>query len=1133
MSHAWHVGRQISAAKLLAFLLPITMALSLSGQPEQPRQVEITKGVTVSFPAPWFIANRTRNAVEIAYPLQNERAAKPKQGEKPESAEQLISAEARIAVSWEQRRSHADAVARLVQIALEEQEQPQLVVIAGWPAIHRERKANLPNPGETEAPINAISIFVTTAIAMDTQVVRFETVLAPDADPKLAQAALKIAQGAAVKAGDAKAAQSDLQSIAKSISAARSKSQSSIPIGSSSSKTEESKIGPAPQRGGGKSLPGTAHVQNGVGELEVAVSDDGQHVVVAANSGHSHSDDGGLTFTADGGTPCIFHGCDGDPSLAVGKSGAFYYAWIGFPTGEPGGIPPDGATDSLSISTDNGHTFSFLSNAVVCPSSTPASCTTPDQEHIAADRIALSASSKDRVYLVWRNFSSVSLTARIVCSSDGGSTWSAQTTVDAAGDFSRVNVGGDSFVYVAYRSGGNIMLHKFSACDSGLTPQPGFPVTVAAFTSVPCPMPGLDRCNNGNILSSPTVAADDLNPSHIYVAWANSSGAGNENIMVADSMDGGATFPRSVQVNGAPVARRFMPWISTYGGVAYVNWYDRRNATAANNDLTRYFGGSAAVKGGSLVAGSEADISQVNDPHCSNWLCAPRSTTDSESCSIQPQLAGVCGHSPPVAGDSHARCDFSAGGCPGTESCLTGGGCPKYGDYNGGAAISGRRYAAWSSFTPPPGVTGAAAGINVYEATDVLPTDFFVRDWTNSATNHDTGSEPSTNPVFYETSDVWNQSTTTPEAPVNDWVLGDPPDRGGSNFAFARVSRRAPAAPTVPATSVTVDFLSADFGLGVPFADLGSEVVSFAATDLTQITPALSWSVAPTASTHLCLAVQITAPGDAFIPPTLVGNSPGPADPLILQDNNKAQRNLQTTVGTGTAGTEFYAIIHNIEKVTRTMNLQYTVDPQNMRSFAGGVVRIGSQIVRLEKSGRIVIPKMAPGENRWLGLSLGQFTGTEGSRAVVRFTEVGNGGPVSGFSIAAERRSLPETIRYVLKTQADVLTRLAAITRYAPAGDLAKETAQLTKEKSVDPKPYQELAARRYEALHSTLSQLFAQNPKTTAVLSSAQADPFGLQSQLALFKRMVDSRNFEGMVVAHEAFLQRLDAYLTWRQKK
>jgi hypothetical protein len=465
MSYVRHVGRQIAAAKLLAFLLPVTMALTLGGQPEQPRQIEITKGVMVSFPTPWFIANRTRNSVEIAYPLKHGRAAKQKQGEKPEFAEQLISAEARIAVSWEQRRNHADAVGRLVQIALEEQEQPQFMVIAGWPAIHRERKANLPNPGETEAPVGAISTFVTTAIAVNTQVVRFETVLAPDAEPKLAEAALKIAQGAAVKAGDAKAAQSDLQSIAKSISAARSKSTSSLPIGSSSRKTDEAKLGMTPQRGGGKPSPGTAHVQNGVGELEVAVSDDGQHVVVAANSGHSHSDDGGLTFLTDGGTPCIFHGCDGDPSLAVGKSGAFYYAWIGFPTGEPGGTPPDGATDSLSISTDNGHTFSFLSNAVVCPSSTPASCSTPDQEHIAADRAALSASSKDRVYLVWRNFSSVSLTARIVCSSDGGSTWSAQTTVDTAGDFTRVNVGGDSFVYVVYRSG------AFSQ-NRQLTPMP-------------------------------------------------------------------------------------------------------------------------------------------------------------------------------------------------------------------------------------------------------------------------------------------------------------------------------------------------------------------------------------------------------------------------------------------------------------------------------------------------------------------------------------------------------------------------------------------------------------------------------------------------------------------------------------
>lgn len=1129
MSESWYDVSRAKVSKCLAFalLMPI-MALSSKGQtPEQPRQVEITKGVNVAVPAPWFVASRTRNSVEIAYPLRRERAVKPKPGKKPESAEQLITAEARIAVSWEQRRNHAEAVTRLVQIALEEPEKPRLLVIAGWPAIHRERKGLLPNPGETQAPVSALSVFTTTAIAADTRVLRFETVLAPDADPKLAQAAFKIAQETRIKMGNPKAAQRDLERIAKSMPAGNLGSPNAP--GAASREAERTKPTSLPERGGGKPSPGTAHVQNGVGELEVAVSDDGQHVVVAANSGHSHSDDGGLTFTFDGGTPCIFHGCDGDPSLAVGKSGAFYYSWIGFPTGEPGGTPPDGVTDSLSVSTDNGHTFSFLSNAVVCPSTTPAVCTVPDQEHIAADRITLSASAQDRVYLVWRNFSSVAVTARIVCSSDGGSTWSAQTTVDTAGDFSRVSVSGDGFVYAVYRSGGNIMLHKFSACDSGLTPQVGFPVTVASFTSVPCSMPGLDRCNNGNILSSPTVAADDLNPNHVYVAWATSSGAGNENIMVADSMDGGATFPRSVQVNGGPAARRFMPWISTYGGTAYVNWYDRRNVTLADNDLTRYFGGSASVKGGNLVAGPESDISQVNDPQCSHfWPCAPRSSADSEGCSVQPQLAGVCGHSPPVAGDSGTRCDFSAGGCPGTETCLTGGGCPKYGDYNGGAAISGRRYAAWSSFTPPPGVTGATAGaINVYEATDVLPTDFFVRDWTNSATDHDKGDEPSTNPVFYETSDVWNQSASTAEPLVNDWILGDPPDRGGSNFAFARVSRRAPAAPTAPSATVTVDFLAADFGLGVPFADLGSQTVTFAAADPSQITPALSWSVAPTASTHLCLAVQITAPGDDFIAPTLVGNSPGPADPLILQDNNKAQRNLQMTIGTGTPGTEFYAIIHNIQKVTRDINIQYTVDRQTMESFTGGAVgMIGAQPIKLEKSGRLVVPRMAPGENRWLRLSLGRFAGREGSRATVRFKEVAKGRPVTGFSIAAERRSLPQTIKYVLGTQADVLARLAAIAHSDAAMQLGKEAARLAyhAEKGVEPQPYQAFARRSYHELYDVIALQLAQRPK---------ADPFALRPQLALFNRAIASGNIEALVVSHEALLQRLDAYLTWRQKK
>lgn len=81
-----------------------------------------------------------------------------------------------------------------------------------------------------------------------------------------------------------------------------------------------------------------------------------------------------------------------------------------------------------------------------------------------------------------------------------------------------------------------------------MTPTAGFPVTVAsAVPAVTCPVPGLDRCNNGNDLRSATVAVDDTNASHIYVTYAENTGAGNENVLVQDSIDGGTHWTRDGQ----------------------------------------------------------------------------------------------------------------------------------------------------------------------------------------------------------------------------------------------------------------------------------------------------------------------------------------------------------------------------------------------------------------------------------------------------------------------------------------------------------------------------------------------------------------------------------------------------------
>jgi len=449
----------------------------------------------------------------------------------------------------------------------------------------------------------------------------------------------------------------------------------------------------------------------GNGELEVAASSNGRNIVVARQRSFRSSTNGGQTFTVAASMP--FTNSDGDPSLADAQSGNFYMAGLGCFDANPSVrcIP-------FARSTNTGQTFSFLTNSVNCPATGVNACS-PDQEHIAADRVN-AAVGGDQIYVTWRNFNSTGQDPGIVCSQDNGANWTAPIVVESPGLVPRISVGQDGFVYVIYRASfpnGNIRLHKFSSCSAGLTPQLGFPVTVAAVTDVTCPVPGLDRCNlGGNILSSHTVAVDDTNANHVYAAYAVNTAAGNENVVVRDSTDGGQTWlaGRVVTINGAATGRRFMPWVTTNGGEAFVAWYDRRAATPAANDLTEYFGGRARLDTlGNLTAGPEFKISQVVDPQCAaGWPSAPRSTNDSESCSVQPQLAGVCS-------GTTTRCDFSAG-CAGGQPCVTGGGSPKYGDYNGAASGAGRFFTAFASAKSPPGIAPPSAAIDVFFTTFLL-----------------------------------------------------------------------------------------------------------------------------------------------------------------------------------------------------------------------------------------------------------------------------------------------------------------------------------------------------------------------------------------------------------------------------
>ena len=108
-----------------------------------------------------------------------------------------------------------------------------------------------------------------------------------------------------------------------------------------------------------------------------------------------------------------------------------------------------------------------------------------------------------------------------------------------------------------------------------------------------------------------------------------------------------------------------------------------------------------------------------------SWPFGSRATGNSTTCSEQPELGGECKHTPNNATDSLQACNFSAATntCPVNETCQTGGGWPKYGDYNGNACAAGRLYTVWASATPPPGQS-ATGNVDLYFASNAIPALF-------------------------------------------------------------------------------------------------------------------------------------------------------------------------------------------------------------------------------------------------------------------------------------------------------------------------------------------------------------------------------------------------------------------------
>jgi hypothetical protein len=462
--------------------------------------------------------------------------------------------------------------------------------------------------------------------------------------------------------------------------------------------------------------------------------------------------------------------------------------------------------------------------------------------------------------------------------------------------------------------------------------------------------------------------------------------------------------------------------------------------------------------------------------------------------------------------------------------------------------------------------------------------DFYVRDWTDSPVSGDDGTEPSTHFDFWDFSDVWNQSTSSVAFPpdANDVPHTENAQAGADNYGFARIRRNALPDAGSGSTTVNAHFLVSEFGTGSNFVDnVYSDIsdpdvtfpnadvsIGFAETDLGPlVTPPTTWNLAATSSDHLCLAVQISALGDPFAAPGLTAHAPGQIGTTlsVINDNNKAQRNLQVTPAAGgTGGIAHFGIVHNAATIVRDMILGIAVSAGG-RPPEGTVIEVIGEKGVLSRTqwsawGTVTLPAMQPGENRWVAVNLPvPASGT----TVVTLTEMVRGRPVNGFSIGSQVSPLTTVIRWLLVYHVRVLKRMEAGFGIAVAGQGLKTLEELEHRKAeaeafdfeehvrveegdlrieVDVRIRREGHGKRHDHRAGSAVGDASVDAKRYSAFIRAQADllleclaalggadPFAIASAVAALDSATDTRT---LTAIHASALNRFDAYMTMLQK-
>jgi hypothetical protein len=293
--------------------------------------------------------------------------------------------------------------------------------------------------------------------------------------------------------------------------------------------------------------------------------------------------------------------------------------------------------------------------------------------------------------------------------------------------------------------------------------------------------------------------------------------------------------------------------------------------------------------------------------------------------------------------------------------------------------------------------------------------------------------------------------------------------------------------------------------------------VNFAAGDLVQLSAGHEWHLDPSTSTHLCLAVEIETASDPAVAPGLLGRTPGwpTTDLMVINDNNKAQRNMGVAPASEGGSSSFYALVHNAAYELRDVVLRFAASQAARKARVSfTLASIGGNRTRAKgPEGRLVLRGMRPGEDRWVAVDFRAGRATDEPLPIF-FQEMEGNSVRSAFAVAPQALAPRELIQSALRGHRSVFLRMSAAFGVRAGAGEAERAASLGARARVTERAYKTFVERRADPIARAVEELLA---------VAEVRDRLGIREALAGLKKGPG---------AHITLLNKLDTFMTMALK-